>query len=106
MGSSANLWYAYYVTRFDNMGTFRILTDVIFARSEIYQLKSTLRKNVFSYRKTDPVPVCLDSENQTCNFYFVTLSEKTVVEKMGNKRTHTGLPKNHNMRNRKMRVCN
>ena len=85
MGSSANLWYAYYVTRFDNMGTFHILTDVIFVRSEIYQLKSTLRKNVFSYSKTDPVPVCLESEIQICTFYLVTLSEKIVVKKWGTK---------------------
>ena len=34
------------------MGIFYILTAVIFARSDIYQLKSAMRKNVFSYSKT------------------------------------------------------
>ena len=45
---------AYPVTFFDNMGTFHILTDVIFVRSDIYQLKSI---EVFSYIKTGPAPV-------------------------------------------------
>ena len=47
---STNLWYVYSVTLFDNMGTFHILTCVIFLRSDIYQ-------NVFSYSKTGPGPV-------------------------------------------------
>ena len=44
------------------MGTFHILADAIFLRSDIYQLKSAMRKNVFSYSKTGPAPVWLDSE--------------------------------------------
>ena len=41
------------------MGTFHILTHIIFVRSDIYQLKSI---KVFSKSKTNPVPVWLDSE--------------------------------------------
>ena len=44
------------------MGTFRILNDVTFMRSDIYQHKSVKRKNMFSYFKTGPAPVWLDSE--------------------------------------------
>ena len=39
------------------MGTFRILTDVSFVRSDIYQLKSVMNRNVFSYSKTGPAAV-------------------------------------------------
>ena len=33
------LLYAHFVILFDIMGTFHILTDVIFVRSDIYKLK-------------------------------------------------------------------
>ena len=58
------------------MGTFHILTDVIFVRSDIYQLKSAIRKNVFPYKKTDPASVWLDSGNYSSIFYLATLSEE------------------------------
>ena len=51
---SANLWYAYSVALFDNMGTFHILNDAIFVRSDIYQLKSAMPK--MSRGKTGPAP--------------------------------------------------
>ena len=72
------------------MGTFRILTDVNFVRSDIYQLKSAMHRNVFSYNKTGPAPVWGDSENYRTTFYLVTLSK--VTENMGNKRMHTDPP--------------
>ena len=59
------------------MGTFHVLTDVIFVRSDIYQLKSAMRRNVFSYSKTGPTPVWRDSKNYSSTFYLVTLSEET-----------------------------
>ena len=58
------------------MGTFHILADVIFLRSDIYQLKSAMRKNVFSYGKTGTAPVWLDSENYSSTFYLVILGEE------------------------------
>ena len=57
------------------MGTFHILTDVIFVRSDIYQLKSI---EVFSYIKTGPAPVWLNSENYSKTFYLATLSEEII----------------------------
>ena len=42
------------------MGTFHILADVIFLRSDVYQLKSAMRENVLLYSKTGPAPVWLD----------------------------------------------
>ena len=39
------------------MGTFHILADVIFLRSDVYQLKSAMRENVLLYSKTGPAPV-------------------------------------------------
>ena len=51
------------------MGTFRILTDVSFVRSDIYQLKSAMRRNVFSYSKAGPAPIWGDSENYSGTFY-------------------------------------
>ena len=50
-----NLWYAYSITLFDN-----ILTKVIFVQSNIYRLKSAMRKKAFSYSKTGRAPVSLD----------------------------------------------
>ena len=55
------------------MGTFHILTDVIFMESDIYQLKSAMRKNVFSYNKTSTAPVWLDRKNYSSSFYLVIL---------------------------------
>ena len=40
------------VALFDNLSNFHILTDVIFVRSNIYLLKSTMREKVFTYSKT------------------------------------------------------
>ena len=51
---SANLWYAYSVALLDNMGTFHILNDAIFVRSDIYQSKSAMPK--MSRSKTGPAP--------------------------------------------------
>ena len=56
------------------MSTFHILADVIFVQSDIYQLKSVIQKNKFSYKKTGPVPVWLDSENYGSTFCLVTLT--------------------------------
>ena len=42
---------------FSNMITFHILTDVIFMQSDIFQLKSPMRENMFSYSKTVFAPV-------------------------------------------------
>ena len=50
------------------MGTFHMLTDIIFVQSDMYQLKSAMHKKVFSYNKIGPAPVWLDSEN--CNSTF------------------------------------
>ena len=58
------------------MGTFHILIDVIFVWSDIYQFRSAMRRNVFSYSKTGPAPVWRDSENYSSSFYLVTLSEE------------------------------
>ena len=58
------------------MGTFYILADIIFLQIDIYQLKSVMSKNVFSYSKTGPVPVWLDSGNYSSIFYLVTLVEE------------------------------
>ena len=58
------------------MVTFHILTDVIFERSAIYQLKSAMRENMFSHCKTVPAPVWLDSENYSSTFYLVILNEE------------------------------
>ena len=58
------------------MASFHILTDVIFVRSDIYQLKSAMHKKLFSYSKSGPAPVWLDSENYSSTFYLVILSEK------------------------------
>ena len=55
------------------MGTFYMLTDVIFMLSDIFQLKSAMRKNVFSFSKTGPAPVSIDSENYNSTFYFIYL---------------------------------
>ena len=76
------------------MGTFHILTDVIFEGSDIYQLKLAMRKKVFSCSKSDPAPVWLDSENYK-TFYLATLttlSEEITVSqifKKNNVKTNT-----------------
>ena len=58
------------------MGTFHILTDVIFVRGDNYQLKAVMRKNVFSYSKTVPAPVWLNIKNYSSTFYLVTISKE------------------------------
>ena len=58
------------------MGTFQILTDIIFVWSDIYQLKSI---KVFSYSKTVPASIWLDSENYSRTFYLATSSEEIIV---------------------------
>ena len=58
------------------MGTFHILTDVIFVWSDIYQLKSI---KMFSHIKTGIAPAWLDSENYNRIFHLATLSEKVIV---------------------------
>ena len=58
------------------MGTFHILTGVIFVRSYIYHMKTAIRKNVFSCSKTGTAPTWLDSKNYSSAFYLVTLSEE------------------------------
>ena len=45
-------------------------------RSDIYQLKSAMRQNVFSYSKTESAPVSLDIKNYSSIFRLVTLSDK------------------------------
>ena len=35
---------------------FHTLTNVIFVRRDIYQLKSAMHEKVFSYSKTGPIP--------------------------------------------------
>ena len=49
---------------------------LIFVRSDIYQLKSAMRKNVFSYSRTSPAPVYLDSQNYNSTVYLVSLSQE------------------------------
>ena len=39
-------------------------------------MNSAMRKNVFSWSKTDPAPVWLDSENYSSTLYLVNLSEE------------------------------
>ena len=62
---------------FQRYGYFSYLNDVIFVQSDIYQLKSAMRKNVFLYSKTGPAPVWLDSKNYSSTFHLVTLSEES-----------------------------
>ena len=88
------------------MYAFHILTDVIFVQSDIYQLKSAMRKNVFSCNKTGAASVWLDSKNYSSTFYSVTLSKEIKFSrKYGEQRNAYWSPKNHNMRNRRNRVC-
>ena len=54
-----DLWYTYFDTLFDNMYIFHFLTEVIIVRNNISQIKSGMRKNVFSYSKIGIVPVSL-----------------------------------------------
>ena len=54
------------------MGTFHLYTDVIFVRSDIYQLKSAMCKNVFSYSKTGPDLLWLDIKKYSSTFHLVT----------------------------------
>ena len=58
------------------MGTFHILTDVVFVGSDNYQLKAAKRKNLFLYSKTDSVPFWLDIKNCSSSFHSVILSEE------------------------------
>ena len=54
----------------------------IFKRSDIYQLKSAMCKNVFSYSKTGPAPVWLVSENYSSTSYLVSLNQE--IDFVGN----------------------
>ena len=45
-------------------------------RSDIYELKSAMRKNAFSYSRTSPAPAYLDSQNYNSTFYLVSLSQE------------------------------
>ena len=45
-------------------------------RSDIYQLKTAMRQNVFSYSKTGSAPVWPDIKNYSSTFHLVTLSDK------------------------------
>ena len=67
--------HAYSVTFFD-INTFHILSDVIFVRSDIYQLKSAMHKKLLSYKKARPASAWLDSENYSSTFYLVILSKE------------------------------
>ena len=125
---SANLWYTYSITLFGNIGTFRILTDVIFVWSDIYQLTSSMRKSLFSYSKSGTAPLWLDSLTKwpntlkqfvgnlptNClsvfgNFVWLALkgfSEETDFgKKYREQKNAYWSPKNHNMTNRRIRVC-
>ena len=87
------------------MGTFHILTDVIFVRRDIWQMNSAMRKNVFSRSKTDFAPVWLDSENYSSTLYLVNLKEEIACgRKNGEQKNPYWTPKNHNMAKRRMRV--
>ena len=44
--------------------------------SDIYQLKSAMHENAFSYSKTGLAPLWLGSESYSSAFYIVTLSEE------------------------------
>ena len=54
------IWGVYIYIYIYIYGFLSILTNVISGRSDIYQMKSI---KVFSYIKTGPAPVWLDSEN-------------------------------------------
>ena len=57
--------------------------------SNIYELKSAMRKNVCLYSKTGSAPVWLDIKNYSSTFHLVTLSDKIDCgRKMRNKRMH------------------
>ena len=84
---------------------FHILTDVIFVLSDIYQLKSAMHKNAFSYSKTGPAPLWRGSESYSSAFYLVTLSEEIDCGRKYWEKKNTEPPKNYNVRSRKMRVC-
>ena len=55
------------------MDAFDILSNLIFVRIEIYQLKSVMREIVFQYSKAAPAPLRLDSEIYSSAFYLITL---------------------------------
>ena len=76
------------------MGTFHIWADVTFVRSDVYHLKSAMRRNVFSYSKTGPAPVWRDSKKYSSTFYLVTLSKEIDFDrKYGEQNNGYWLPK-------------
>ena len=44
--------------------------------NDIYQLKSAMHKNVFSYSKIGSAPLSLDVKSYRSTFHLVTLSDK------------------------------
>ena len=79
---------------------------LIFVRSDIYQLKSAMRKNVFSYSKTGSASVSLDIKNYRSTFHFVTLSDKIDCgRKYEEQKNAYWTQKNRNNRNRRMQIC-
>ena len=80
--------------------------SLIFVRSDIYQLKSAMHKNVFSYSKTGSASVSLDIKNYRSTFHFVTLSDKIDCgRKYEEQKNAYWTQKNRNNRNRRMRIC-
>ena len=60
---------------------FHTLTNVIFVRRDIYQLKSAMHEKVFSYSKTGPIPNWLGSKNYSSTLYLVILNEEIYHDK-------------------------
>ena len=72
-------------------------------RSDIYQLKSGMRQNLFSYIKTENAPVSLDIKNYSSTFRLVTLSDKIDCgKKYEEQKNIYKTQKSHNNRNRRM----
>ena len=103
---SVNLWYAYSVTFFDNMGAFHTLTYAIFVRNDLYQLKSAMCQKLFSYSKSGRPHIWLDSDNYSSNFYLVALSKEIDCDRKDGERNNAYWTRNnHYIWNRRMRVC-
>ena len=72
-------------------------------QSDIYQLKSTMHKNVFPYSKTGSAPVSLDIKNYSSTFRLVTLSDKIDCgKKYEEQKNIYKTQKNHSNRKRRM----
>ena len=72
-------------------------------RSDIYQLKSAMRQNFFSYSKTENAPVSLDINNYSSIFRLVTLSDKIDCgKKYEEQKNIYETQKSRNNRNRRM----